>query len=260
MPVLSSGEALLVAQPDVKEVANSTFDYFPVADTEPFLEEWQKAHPDADGVKDAVQLLLSESAVSIQFVDISAPADWVPHETPPSFERSLQLALNDHGGGSESGFRILLNRFVEGEEPAQYVLVSPPDAEGKPRNLTFHHADFTFPTLEADGLQYDEYTPNPLKTSGQASRNGRSHYQFFLFGDSDAPRALSQTFEDIGFDFDPEPYSDARFQEVYLGKPGVHKAPWPGNQFAEQIAKLETSSHLSPRLAAVIRGELDEVL
>jgi hypothetical protein len=260
MSVLDSGETLLIPEPNVEAVANNTLDYFPVADTEPFLEEWRKAQPEADGIKNAARLVLSETAVSIHFVDVSKPADWVPHENPPSFERVMQLAFNDHGGGSESGFRILLNRFVEGHEPAQYVLLSPPDAEGKPRNTTFHQADFTFPHMEGKDLHYKEYTPNPLKTEGQAARQGRNYYHFFLFGDSSTPFALSEAFARAGFSFDPKPMSLDRYYEVYLGKPDVYKTEWPAEQFTKQIAQLEATGHFSPRLQAVIRGELADLL
>jgi hypothetical protein len=230
--------SFLIPEPSAREVFDNT-DWFPVEATETLLEEQQRNNPSNAGVTEAVRLMLSESAVAIQFVDISAPADWVPHENPPSFKRSTQLGFNDHGGGSESAHRILINRYVEGQEPEQYVLFSPPEETGEPSNLVFHNSDFTFLTLASNGCYpYDIHLPNPLKTGGQAGQTyGRNHYNFFLFGGSEVPYEFAQTFVNAGFSFNGEPYDMEKYDKLKLGRPKMRYL-WPDGQFAEQIANL----------------------
>ena len=177
----------------------------------------------------------------------STPNGIFPDEDDRAYKRGIQLGFNDHMGGSESAFKILVNRHADGSKPSQYVLYSPPREDGSSSNMIFRRANFTFLSHAADDLDYDRNTPNPLKTAGVTGyRGGDRDYEYFVFGDVNTPLRFSQIFEDIGFQYNNSPYpmdvsshlwrveNEARDR---LNFTEIHQ--WPGQQFAGQLAVLE---------------------
>lgn len=200
-----------------------------------------------DGVFEAAELILKEAAVVVSFVDKDDRGATIRDDDTQAFIRPKQLiGFNDHAGGSESGFKILLNCFFEGEEPSQYVLWSPPDEDGSPSNTTFRKVDFTFPSMEADGIER-RGVPNPLKTASVALNLGRKFYDFLLIGDESVLQRIPAVFKAIGFSFEPDPfeifseeYSDLRRLEGLAEGEARHPRAkhWPKDQFAQQIAAI----------------------
>lgn len=196
------------------------------------------------GVYAAAELLLRESAVAIQYVDVADTSTWHTRS-------GLQLGFNDHGGGSESGFKLLLNRFTDEEAAAQYVLYSPPAADNTASNTVFHRAAFSFLEWEPHGLEYPSRVPNPLKTAGACQIRRRSDYDFYLVGGSSVPCQLGAAMEAAGFSFDTTPYDEATLHALRtdadtargrLSYREFHN--WPGQQFAAQIALLQAAEKL----------------
>lgn len=202
-----------------------------------------------DGVFEATELILKEAAVLISFVDKDDRGAKIRDEDIQAFIRAkLLIGFNDHAGGSESGFKILLNCFFEGEEPSQYVLWSPPDEEGLPSNTTFRKVNFTFPSMEADGIER-RGVPNPLKTASAARYLGRKFYDFLLIGDKSVPQRIPAVFKAIGFSFETEPfevfseeYSELRRLEAVAESKAAHPwaRHWPKDQFAQQITAIRS--------------------
>ena len=206
-----------------------------------------------DGVFEAAELMLRESAVVVQYNDINDPGKSIWEDDPQRFKRSkLLLGFNDHGGGSESGFKLLLNSFFDGEEPTQHMLFSPPEEDGSTSNLTFRQADFTMPCMEV-GRKYTTI-PNPLKTSGAALYRGRKFYDFWLIGDDTTPQRFSEAFKDAGFNFEPTPFELDKDSYRHLRRledkatanfVGPRVMNWPGDQFAIQIEQLRAAEALA---------------
>jgi hypothetical protein len=236
---MSSSGGLLLPSPTITEAFSET-DYFSVEEYENLVTAIVDTKKLDSGILDAARLVLSESAVVIQFIDTSELAEWVPRGYPPSFKAKGQIGFNDHGGGSESHFRILLNRHVEGGPVEQYVLYSPPDEYSRPSSKTFHRASFTFPADEPAGLEYETYLPNILKTHAAASRQGRHFHDFFLFGDSSTPILFSQIFERIGFSFNEQPYTHEEMNKLkHISRQNRHlQIKWPGSQFSAEVARI----------------------
>jgi len=233
---------LLVADDDISGASNA-FGYR----TEVFdAAVDQKVNVGAyrNGIYEAVGLILTEAAVAIQFVDQADPGKPIREGEEPFIRPRMQLGFNDHGGGSESHFRILLNR-PDDESSTQYVLYSPPTEDGLPSNLTFHRSDLGFLTYEPS-LDYRRpgQVPNALKTGGACSYWGRSNFEFYIVGDSTVPAQFANTFERIGFSFVNKPYDRERLVGIRRNEgnmpsdyPG--RFLWPVNQFREQLAKLQ---------------------
>lgn len=259
MSLIELDRPILLTREDIGE--NPKMFGFTVEATAAALERKAADPSTRDGVFEAAELMLRESAVAIQWVDITKPGKPIREGEELYRKEDFQLGFNDHFGGSESNFKILLNRFVEGEETAMHVLYSPPNEDGSPSNIVFHRADFTFITSPPSEkiLTYSPWVPNPLKTAGVSQYLGRGmDYDFFLYGDPETPFRFSQAFEQAGFVFDPNPYNDdlAQYEETgeftpggkwdlsakehaaseRLGHRGMHY--WPGEQFAAQIALL----------------------
>jgi hypothetical protein len=108
----------------------------------------------------AIGKLLTETSVAIYFVDISKSEESWDSEEVRVYPKHALLAFTDHGGGSESDWKVLINKF-DLDVPKQYVLYSPPDAEGRSSNLTFHEAEFSPTMLEPTGTR--DFLPNPEK-------------------------------------------------------------------------------------------------
>ncbi len=220
---------------------------------EPVLEEKRALGKDA--ILEGVALLMTKSAVALVHVDITKQRkSYIPDDDRMRYEDNDQpIGFNDHGGGSESRFKILLNGSPE-EFDMQYVLYSPPDKEGNPSNIAFHKADFTFLSWEPKGpYKGVGHVPNPLKTSGAHSYRGASSYQYYIFGGPDVPRQVYEKFSEAGFGFKLEPYThdisapegvmttftlsrqedDAREALGYRGS-----RFWPGDQFAKNLELL----------------------
>lgn len=223
--------------------------YFNVEAIDDLLKNKRTNNSTPNGVKEAVRLMLSQCATAIVFVDTEKTVETpFPDEDDPAYKRGIQLGFNDHMGGSESAFKILVNRYVDGSKPSQYVLYSPPREDGSSSNMIFRRANFTFLSHTADGLDYDRDTPNPLKTVGAAGyRGGDRDYQYFVFGNANTPLRFSQVFEDIGFQYNDSPYSMDVSSHLWrveneardrLDFTEMHQ--WPGQQFAGQLAVLET--------------------
>ena len=225
-----------------------------VSELAPVLEEKRSLGEDA--VSGAVSHLLTESGIVLVHVDETKPYKSYPmSEEDPLYNPSEKLAIgfNDHCGGSDSNFKLLLNGSPDGDE-ASYVLYSPPDQDGDPTNTTFRRADFTFLNREAEGpYETFGYVPNPLKTSSARSYRGQVGHHFYLFGGPDIPTQVYGEFQRAGFDFFQEPYNgDIRAPEgtettftlgAYenaarrrLGYRGMQF--WPGDQFATQLRNL----------------------
>jgi hypothetical protein len=153
-----------------------------------------------DGALEAAELMLQEAAVAVFFVNYANPGRPIREGEEPSFRGpEMLLGFNDHGGGSESNYKILLNLFSN-KVPAQYVLYSPPEKDGSPSNTTFHCADFGLPVLEPQRI-VRQNVPNVLKTCDEAMKRRRDYYEFYLVGQDDAPQRLVDAFTALGFDF-----------------------------------------------------------
>ncbi|HLB66612.1 MAG TPA: hypothetical protein VJJ78_03410 [Candidatus Saccharimonadales bacterium] len=246
---MSVAEVLLLTE-EVRPHNLMGLRYFDIPAIDEILERKRSQMPTIYGVKEAVKLILTQCATVIRFVDIGNPVDSpFPDEDSQVYKTGLQLAFNDHMGGSESAFKILVNRHTEDAEPAQYVLYSPPQEEGSPSNNVFHHSNFTFIESGADGLDYANHVPNALKTAGAVGyRGGDRDHEYFVFGNEQTPFRFSKLFENIGFVFEEQPYSydqsnDLRHLENQardrLDFTEMHH--WPGEQFAGQLAVLEAT-------------------
>lgn len=231
-PILLSGSS-------VRERQAGLYHEFPVGVFDPLLEEISERQR-KNGIVKAVEMLLAEAAIAIRFVDTSSPKNSVREESPPVYVSPIQLGFNDHNCGTESDFKILINRHTLKQAPAQYVLLSPPNDDGTPSNLTFHKANFTFPNHKANTLEYAQGLPNTLKTAGNTHYYGRKDYDFYLFGNLDVPVTFSKIFENIGFGFDDQAYDFDFIHELrYLGG-SLERHAWPGSQFAGQVALLNS--------------------
>ncbi len=230
---------------------------FPTDVFDPVIEALSEDPEVPNGIHEAARLLLTQCATVLRIVDMTKPeAGYSDDQTPFYIGRTI-LAFNDHGGGSESDFKILVNRHKEDGGVDQQLLIAPPDEAGIAANLTFHNGDFTFPSWEPRGpkgssLTYYTYgnLPNNLKTGGASMAAGRrGNYDYFLFGDPSTPIAFSSLLEQIGFGYVDTPYDDdERWRLKTLGD--VYKAGldnftdtrilWPKEgQFAAQLATLE---------------------
>ncbi len=262
MPLVELDHPILLTREDIGEIPNAFG--FTVDATLSALERKAADPSTRDGIYEAAELMLRESAVAIQWVDITKSGKPIREGEQPYRREDFQLGFNDHFGGSESHFKLLLNRFVEGEEPAMHVLYSPPNEDDTPSNTVFHRADFTFITSPPSErrLTYSPWVPNPLKTAGVSQYLGRGmDYDFFLYGGPETPYDFSKVFEQAGFKFDPNPYDDDMTQNEETGNftPGgewdlstkEHAARerldyremhhWPSEQFAAQIALLRAA-------------------
>lgn len=253
LPILVFPDDLEQMPDDVKYRHN-----FDVDEVQGLLDS--KFEEGVNGAVLAAGLLLTRAAVSVVHIDISETrASFVPGDARRFYEDGATVGFNDHFGGSESSFKILLNGSPSGKQ-ASHVLLSPPDESGRPTNTTFRNCDFTFPTWESDYM-YTRRVPNPLKTSSVAGYRGSSQYEYFLFGGPDAPAQVYEQFADAGFDFVDSPYSGdldgqgpehlwflRRYEDkAYktLGYRGGHY--WPGDQFSEQLIRLGLET---PKLSA----------
>lgn len=197
-----------------------------------------------DGVFEAAELLLREAAVAIEFIDANNSGRIIHEGTTQRYTDSdILLAFNDHGGGSESAYKILVNGFFADREPGQYVLLSPPDTHGLPINLTFHRADFAFPTCISDNIMSPSL-PNALKTAGAASYIGRNFYAYYLIGTYDVLERFPRVLAASGFTFEHQPYQYEQIRQYQapgrLIDPGLPRVvQWPRDQFSAQIAQLK---------------------
>lgn len=239
----SDAREVLLFGTDVEDYRDGLF---PTDVFVPLLDSKRQDPNVPDGVKRAVKLLLTESAVVIKFVNTDVMEPYWEGETP-RYTAPCNLAFNDHGGGSESQFKILLNRHQPDADPTQQVLYSPPNADGSASNTTFHRSSLTFLDREPNGLEYEEAIPNSLKTGDAAQYYGRSEYDFFLFGNSSTPERFSQVFEQIGFKFEDTPYEGIKVVEFNALRDAAHERlsaeeydHWPHDQFARQLAILNT--------------------
>lgn len=244
-----SASEILLTRGEVFPHAFMGENYFYPEAIDEILEAKRADKTTPSGVKEAVKLLLSQCATVINHVDVTKTVETpYPDEDSPVYKRGTQLGFNDHCGGSESDFKILVNHVKPGLEPQQQVLYAPPNEDGSPSNTVFHGSDFVFLGQPAEGLRYPNSVPNALKTGGAAGyRDGDRDFDFFVFGDSETPLKFSRLLEDIGFSFDDQPYSEVNESELWhlegeaksrFGFTEMHH--WPGRQFAAQLAILET--------------------
>lgn len=250
-----AGRPYLIADSDIPETARA-FGY----PTEVWDETTQRklAAGYRHGAFEAAELLLSRPAVEIQFVDANDPGTPLgSSETMPTKRPQVTLGFNDHGGGSESGYKILLN-MLRGRDAGQYVLVSPPQADSTRSNTTFYRGDFTFPSQApfGDARQgrpvFHDGVPNPLKTYGAASNLGQDGYKYYLVGQRNYGCTLVAAFRAAGFRFVQRPMDfDTEYMEtmgIYPSKSQIYTdKAWPNGemgtkrpvgQFAEQISRL----------------------
>ncbi len=226
---------------------------FVCADYDPLLLE--KAEEGHDGVRRAVELLLTRAPVAIVHVDVSqVSSDFAnPGTTVYRSDTDKAIGFNDHSGGSESDFKIVLNG-TPNASGVMHVLFSPPDEQGNPTNLTFRRADMHHLSQRSSG-PYEGIIPNPMKTGGAAQARGFADYRYYLFGDSSTVPVVCEAFQDAGFDFSDDPYemglglgplSNSSYldlaqyaleAEERLGEYNSRRF-WPGDQFAEQIRNL----------------------
>ena len=233
------------------------------------LEVWDElvadratGQPYRHGAFAAAELMLSEPGVEIYFVDAHSRGEKVWSE---SVERdkgpSHLLGFNDHGGGSESAHRILLNRFSgRGDRSGQYVLFSPPGETYEPTSTTFYRADYADLTAEPDEAdRYETSVPNPLKTLEQAALMERpdDNYLFYLVGGRAHRESLVAAFRAAGFTFAPRPMERKEYERLLGTKRpeplenqikeearwkrwpnGAMSADPPKGQFAKQITQL----------------------
>ena len=252
-PVLLTPEDIMGLESD----QDYDYSYFYVTSIKKVLEAKRKdGH---DGIAQAAAKLLTEPAVAILHVDTTKRrkpfrSNRYAHEA----DKNTPIAFNDHFGGSESRFKVLLNGSPNDPDNS-YVLYSPPLEDGSPSYARFHKADFTFLSDEPRGL-YTGYggVPNPLKTGGVSQYRGRSGYKHYLFGGPDVRHQLYQAFSTAGFEFVDSPYPTTfgRRQDDKLDLPMTHEeigrleGPasntlgyrgmhfWPGDQFAENLKLL----------------------
>ncbi|HEX8227557.1 MAG TPA: hypothetical protein VF572_06850 [Candidatus Saccharimonadales bacterium] len=211
----------------------------PVDAIDPVLERMQHDPSVANGVHKAAELLLTEAAVSVVLIDVTDPTDSIRPENPPVYHRKLQLGFNDHGAGTESDYKVLLNVQPDSEAPiGQFVLYSPADEAGEPLNMTFHRSRFSNVRLPSKNLDFPKHVPNPIKTAAAARYHNREDYEFLLFGGQDTPHKLADTFESIGFRFDDEPYDWDEYDEIRFATVPRGRHEWPDGQFKKQVNKL----------------------
>ncbi len=236
MKILDPKESLLFGPEDIARMGIYGGGLFPVDECMPILRDRQGENP-PDGVLSAVRLLLQESAVSIAYVNTEeVHTEEIGTDRFDFLKASELLGFNDHGGGSESDYKILLQDVSQKE---QYVLYSPPLTKGLSANLSFRAADFTYLSEIPYGAGYAD-VPNPMKTAGQARRFGRSSYTFMLFGTAETPDNFIDTFHRIGFTFHAEPYAEeelATLRVIASNMPSSVDA-WPGGQFEWQLSQL----------------------
>jgi hypothetical protein len=223
---------------------------YPIETWDAAVEARRSSNDARDGVFEAAELMLREAAVAIYFVDIDDPGRAIREGERPLFRGGkMMLGFNDHGGGSESRYKILLNCFPDGEDPAQFVLYSPPKEDGSPSNTTFHRADFTYLNFEP-GKIARRNVPNVLKTCDEAVKLSREYYQFYVIGRLDIPQRLPGAFAAAGFDFADTPYDDdmlyeyrrlERIHKEKLEPEGRYGPVWPSGQFSAQIKKLRSA-------------------
>lgn len=245
---------------------------FPVDEIQELLEA--KLKEGRDGAKQAAGLMLTRAAVAIVHIDTTKIRDaYAPGDLRKFYERGTTVGFNDHFGGSESSFKLLLNGSPSGDQ-SSYVLYSPPDKSGRPTNTTFRNCDFTWLNRASKG-QYmytaPGHVPNPLKTADVASYRGRGpNYEYYLFGGPDAEQQVYDQFAVAGFDFTETPYS-SEFGEMGFDNTWVlsrhedaarqNLGPrggrfWPGDQFSEQLARLGLDTpKLSAKEYPLVRSE-----
>ena len=200
-----------------------------------------------NGVFEAAEIMLREAAVVVQHIDVSDQGHEV-HIDPgrPYVQPGNIIGFNDHAGGSESSYKLLVNCYFDGEEPSQYVLYSPPEEDGSPSNLTFRRSDFTFLDWAAEGTR-ERHIPNNLKTYSIAHQLGRNFYEFYILGDHTVPTQFAEVLKAAGFSFEPEPFETfgdeiRRLHDLEYAYEKDTIEPralrWPKDQFAGQIALL----------------------
>lgn len=85
--------------------------------------------PENEAVDKAVAILLQFAGCSVKFVDTTRRTKPYGRKFYTYPSDKTMLGFNDHRGGSESHYKILLNQSPEGDE-ASYVLYSPPLEDG----------------------------------------------------------------------------------------------------------------------------------
>jgi hypothetical protein len=231
----------------------------------------QEARESSEVVDQAVATLLQFSGCVVNFVDTSRRVHPYREQYYEYPRDKYMLGFNDHRGGSESHYKILLNQAPDGDE-ASYVLYSPPLEDGEPSNMTFRRCDFTFLSREpiaqrhTKDLRFGPYVPNPLKTHHTRGYWDRSYYHtnydYYLFGLPETKQAFFDRFASIGFEFSKQPYElgYSRGEEASdtvssldnteneanrkLGYTGSKY--WPGDQFAPQLAELKLPAYVHP--------------
>ncbi|PID99269.1 hypothetical protein CSA80_00675 [Candidatus Saccharibacteria bacterium] len=211
------------------------------------------------GAYAAAELLLSEAAVQIDFVNLDEPGRSLYPEEPdtPYKHPACLLGYNDHAGGSESDNRVVVNLFGDDSSAGSYVLYSPPQKNGVlPTSTTFYRADPTFLIRSPSGRwgPYLSGVPNALKTDGVAMEQGRD-YQYYVLGKTDHRTLVVDVLRAAGFSFLPRPMSEGELDDIgkharsdTLELNAAYRDPtWPygefgadppKGQFAEQIARL----------------------
>lgn len=215
------------------------------------------------GAFEAAELMLSEPGVVVSFVNATSRGSRIWDDSDERYKRpECLLGFNDHGGGSESHHKILLNRFGGRSRSGQYVLWSPPAEDYRPSSTTFYKADFTFLTHEPITVRgkFEKTVPNPLKTLEPAATMQRpnSNYNFYLVGNRADRSSLVRAFRAAGFTFLPRPldYNTEYTEMIAMKRPrsledrieertrskkwpnGVMGSEPPVGQFAAQIARL----------------------
>ncbi len=257
-PVLIEQADLAACDDDIKKRNN-----FWVGGIEPVLE--QKAAEGRDAISDAVGLLLTTSAVALVHIDLTKKRkSYYPDDDRIFYERpEAAVGFNDHFGGSESRFKILLNGSPDGDK-ASYVLFSPPKADGSPTNTTFRRSHFVILTRESDGIYGGPgYVPNPLKTADTAGYKGLTNYQYFIFGDSNVPQEVYHRFAESGFEFISQPYDTSEYREMRVAEQAARASLdyrgghyWPGDQFADNLKRIGIEPpKLSPEDYPLVRAE-----
>jgi len=208
------------------------------------------------GINGAVSLLLNEAAAVVYHIDIGELARKIRADDEFAYKGvGALLGFNDHGGGSESGHKILVNDF--GTANGQFVLYSPPTNHYEPTSTTFYQCDFTFMTSPPVARSFPKRTTsNILKTADAADHWGRNFHEFYLVGDQEVPAQFIDKFRDIGFGFSNGPISDDELEriedtadsELVKASPYSPEGHWPygdrlsaqpSGQFAQFIAKLQ---------------------
>lgn len=173
------------------------------------------SHP--AGVELAAYELLRASGIWIRHVDLTTHLvpeepgddDWIGRDA--HYRPDGAVAFNDHGGGSESHFRILFNTSDDG----QRVLFCPPMPDGSPSNMTFRRSNFNVLAPEPygdGGYEYWDRVPNLLKSTGPAGKNRETNdptYFLVTAGGVDPRPELQSVLEQAGFTFTTENYGEA---------------------------------------------------